>query len=132
MALTSKMGAKLTKRLAVSVPSHSPLMRPAAEALAVALEGVSLAAPEIPILHNVDVKMHPEPAAIKQALVHQLYSPVRWVDTIQALALAGVEQIIECGPGNILTGLTKRIDPSLKTQSFSNYTDCFRGVENYV
>lgn len=132
MALTAKMGAKLTKRLAVSVPSHSPLMLPAAEALAIALEGMSLTSPEIPIIHNVDVAIHPEPTAIKQALMHQLYSPVRWVDTIQALALAGVDHLIECGPGNILSGLTRRINPSLKTESFSHYTDCVRGVTNYV
>jgi [acyl-carrier-protein] S-malonyltransferase len=103
-------GAKRALPLPVSVPSHCALMRPAAEALAAALAGVEIAPPRIPVIHNADVSAYNDPAAIRDALARQLYSPVRWVETVVWLAAQGVTTIAECGPGKVLAGLTKRID----------------------
>ncbi|MFP5417559.1 MAG: ACP S-malonyltransferase [Gammaproteobacteria bacterium] len=113
MALAKEKGAKRALPLAVSVPSHSSLMRPAAEKLLAHLQDVTVKAPTIPVLHNSDVLSHAEPDAIRAALARQLHTPVRWVETMQALKAAGMERVIECGPGKVLTGLGKRIDDSL-------------------
>jgi [acyl-carrier-protein] S-malonyltransferase len=113
MALAKEKGAKRALPLPVSVPSHSSLMRPAAEKLLAHLQGVAIAAPAIPVLHNTDVQSHSEPDAIRAALAKQLHTPVRWVETVQALKAAGIDRVIECGPGKVLAGLTKRIDDSL-------------------
>ena len=113
MALAKEKGAKRALPLPVSVPSHSSLMRPAAEKLLVHLQGVTIKAPSIPVLHNTDVQSHAEPDAIRAALAKQLHTPVRWVETVQALKAAGVENVIECGPGKVLAGLGKRIDDSM-------------------
>ncbi|MBT9433464.1 ACP S-malonyltransferase [Candidatus Sodalis endolongispinus] len=102
-------GAKRALPLPVSVPSHCALMKPAAEKLAQALEAVTFAAPQIPVINNVDVRAEQSPAAIRQALVRQLYSPVRWTETVEYLAAQGAEVLLEVGPGKVLTGLTKRI-----------------------
>ncbi|MBK1700443.1 ACP S-malonyltransferase [Thiococcus pfennigii] len=108
-------GAKGVVALPVSVPAHSSLMRPAAERLAERLAGVALAAPQIPILHNASVAPEPDPVRMRELLVRQLYSPVRWVETVQRLAGEGAGLAIECGPGRVLTGLGKRIDKRFKT-----------------
>ncbi len=113
MALAKEKGAKRALPLPVSVPSHSSLMLPAAEKLLAYLQGVTFVTPTIPLLHNSDVQSHPEPDAIRAALARQLHTPVRWVETVQALKAAGIERVIECGPGRVLAGLTKRIDDSL-------------------
>jgi len=113
MALAKEKGAKRALSLPVSVPSHSSLMLPAAEKLLAHLQNVTIAAPKIPVLHNTDVQSHTEPDAIRVALSKQLHTPVRWVETVQALKVAGVERVIECGPGKVLAGLAKRIDDSL-------------------
>lgn len=113
MALAKEKGAKRALPLPVSVPSHSSLMLPAAERLLAHLEGVAIAAPAIPVLHNTDVQSHGEADAIRAALAKQLHTPVRWVETVRALKAAGVERVIECGPGKVLAGLNKRIDDSL-------------------
>ncbi len=113
MALAKERGAKRALPLPVSVPSHSSLMRPAAEKLLAYLENVAISAPRIPVLHNTDVQSHDEAAAIRAALAKQLHTPVRWVETVRALKAAGVERVIECGPGKVLAGLNKRIDDSL-------------------
>jgi [acyl-carrier-protein] S-malonyltransferase len=113
MALAKGKGAKRALPLPVSVPSHSSLMLPAAEKLLAYLQGVMLAAPTIPLLHNSDVQSHAEPDAIRAALARQLYTPVRWVETVRALKAAGIDRVIECGPGKVLAGLNKRIDDSL-------------------
>jgi [acyl-carrier-protein] S-malonyltransferase len=113
MALAKDKGAKRALPLPVSVPSHSSLMRPAAEKLLAHLQGVVIATPAIPVLHNTDVQSHAEPDAIRAALAKQLHTPVRWVETVHALKAAGVERVIECGPGKVLAGLNKRIDDSL-------------------
>ena len=102
-------GAKRAILLPVSVPSHCALMKPAAEALEKRLESITVNAPTIPVIHNVDAKTHSDPAEIKQALIDQLYQPVRWVDVMKAMAEKS-DQVIESGPGKVLAGLSKRID----------------------
>ena len=108
--LMKASGAKRALPLPVSVPSHCALMRPAAEKLAAALADIVLQAPAIPVINNVDVAQETDPARIKDALVRQLFSPVRWTETVAAMAEAGVILEVEMGPGKVLTGLAKRID----------------------
>jgi len=113
MALAKEKGAKRALPLPVSVPSHSSLMLPAAEKLLAHLQTVAISTPTIPVLHNTDVQSHAGADAIRIALARQLHTPVRWVETVQALKAAGIDRVIECGPGKVLTGLAKRIDDSL-------------------
>ena len=103
-------GAKRAVALPVSVPSHSSLMRGAAERLRGRLSGVALKSPRIRYVSAVDAAAHSDPAEIRDLLVRQLSSPVRWTDTVRALLDTGVEEIIECGPGRVLTGLNRRIE----------------------
>jgi len=114
IAACKARGAKRGVLLPVSAPFHSSLMKPAAERLAARLAEVAIAPPEIPVLHNVDVALHREAAAIRSALARQAASPVRWVETVQAMAARGVTRAFECGPGRVLTGLCKRIAPGLE------------------
>lgn len=109
MILAKEKGAKRAIALPVSVPSHCQLMLPAAEQLADYLKKVTINPPEIPVLHNADVVSYSDPAKIKDALVRQLYSPVRWVETVQFLHRLQIDKTAECGPGKVLAGLTKRI-----------------------
>jgi len=109
MELAKAKGAKRALPLPVSVPSHCALMKPAALQLAEYLKNVTVNVPQIPVLHNADVAAYTDGEKIKDALVRQLYSPVRWVETVQAIAAQGVTQTAECGPGKVLAGLTKRI-----------------------
>lgn len=102
-------GAKRALPLPVSVPSHCALMRPAAEQLAARLAQLTLKTPQIPVVNNVDVRAEQSPEAIRDALVRQLYSPVRWTETVTYLAAQGVTELVEIGPGKVLTGLNKRI-----------------------
>ncbi|WP_031407861.1 ACP S-malonyltransferase [Thiomonas sp. FB-Cd] len=111
--LLKARGAKRALPLPVSAPFHSSLLKPAAERLAQYLEQVPVRSPDIPVIHNVDVAQHPEPQAIRRALAAQAASPVRWVECVHALAAAGCSQIVECGPGKVLAGLSRRIDPAL-------------------
>lgn len=125
--LAKAQGAKLAKRLAVSVPSHCILMHPAAEQLAVDLAQITITVPRIPVLNNVAVAINNEPAAIKSALIQQLYQPVRWVESVQYLAAQGIDALVECGPGKVLTGLSKRITPAIPTwplYDMKTLTDC--------
>lgn len=101
-------GAKRAVMLPVSAPFHSALMKPAAEKLAIRLAEIELRTPVIPVVNNVDVEIETDPARIRDALVRQAYSPVRWVETIRKLAAMGVVSVAECGPGKVLAGLTKR------------------------
>lgn len=110
-------GAKRAVLLPVSAPFHSSLLQPAAKRLSARLLEIEITAPRIPVLNNVDVAFETEPQAIKLALARQACSPVRWVEAVQAMAQRGIRQIAECGPGKVLAGLTKRIDPEL--QSFA-------------
>ena len=106
-------GAKRAMPLPVSAPFHSSLMQPAASKLEGFLKNVVLAVPSVPVLNNVDVKMESEPDRIKSALVRQAASPVRWVEIIRAMAEQGVTHVVECGPGKVLAGLVRRIDPKV-------------------
>jgi [acyl-carrier-protein] S-malonyltransferase len=115
--LAKAKGAKRALLLPVSVPSHCALMQPAAEQLATVLEGVAIQSPQIPVINNVDVAMPTDPAAIRSALVRQLHSPVRWVETVQKMAADGVDRLIECGPGKVLVGLNKRIERNMAAQA---------------
>lgn len=101
-------GAKMAKALPVSAPFHSSLIRPAADKLAARLDELTLSAPRIQVINNVDVAIESDPSRIKDALIRQAYNPVRWVETIQKMAAIGVSTVAECGPGKVLAGLTKR------------------------
>jgi [acyl-carrier-protein] S-malonyltransferase len=114
--LLQEEGAKRALKLPVSVPSHSSLMKPAADEMAKVLETVTFNKPDIQIIHNYDARSHDDPASIREALVKQIYNPVRWVQTIQIIR-EDADAIIECGPGRVLTGLTKRIDKEVKSYS---------------
>lgn len=113
-------GAKRVLPLSVSVPSHCALMQPAAEALAEALQTIVIQVPNIPVVHNVNVNVATSAEDIRQALIEQLYSPVRWTETVQHMATLEVTHLFEVGPGKVLTGLTKRIDKTLTAQSLSD------------
>ncbi len=106
-------GARRAMQLPVSAPFHSSLMQPAAEALRAYLEKIAVRAPAIPLINNVDVCLESDPARIKDALVRQAASPVRWVEIINKMAEMGVTHVVECGPGKVLAGLTKRINANL-------------------
>jgi len=113
--LATAAGAKRSIVLPVSVPSHCALMREAADKFAARMEPIVLTSASIPVIHNVDVSIKAEPATIKQALVEQLYQPVRWVETIEQMSKKGITKIVECGPGKVLCGLIKRIDRQIET-----------------
>ncbi len=113
-------GAKRALALPVSVPSHCALMKPAAEQLAQRLRGVSVRVPRVPVINNVDVVAAQDPEAIRDALVRQLYSPVRWVETIQKMSADGVTTLVECGPGKVLVGLNKRIVKEMATMALTD------------
>lgn len=106
-------GAKRALVLPVSAPFHSSLLKPAAQVLEQALAAISVTQPRFPLINNVDVASPVEPAAIKDALVRQAWHPVRWVETLQAMKAQGITHVVECGPGKVLAGLTKRIDRDL-------------------
>ena len=112
-ALAKEKGAKRALELPVSVPSHCALMQPAADQLAEVLAGISFKTPSIPVINNVDVAAAESEADIRDALKRQLFSPVRWVDTIEKMSADGVDKVIECGPGKVLIGLNKRINKSM-------------------
>ena len=120
IAACKARGAKRAMPLPVSVPSHCALMRPAADKLAEALVGISVNVPLVPVIHNADVASYTDPAAIRDALVRQLYSPVRWTETIRLLAAQGVLHQAECGPGKVLAGLNKRIEASVVSFALTN------------
>ena len=110
MELAKARGAKRALMLPMSVPSHCSLLKGAAEKLRTYLMNVAIQSPSVPVVHNADVKSYADAASIKDALVRQLYSPVRWVETIQSFGKQGVSHNVECAPGKILVGLNKRID----------------------
>jgi len=113
LAQLAERGVRKAVKLAVSVPSHTPLMREAANRLAEAIGAYVWREPAIPVVQNVDAKVHAGLPEIRDALVRQLYLPVRWTGCVQALAAAGATRVAECGPGKVLTGLVKRVDKSL-------------------
>jgi [acyl-carrier-protein] S-malonyltransferase len=131
MELAKAKGAKRALPLPVSVPSHCALMKPAALQLAEYLKSVTVNTPQIPVLHNADVAAYSDGEKIKDALVRQLYSPVRWVETVQAIAAQGVTQTAECGPGKVLAGLTKRIVAELPCVALTS-SDALLELQNSI
>jgi len=119
MEMLKEEGAKRALPLPVSVPSHSSLMKPAADELAEYLKGVNISKPKIQVIHNVDAKSHDEPDAIREALAKQLYNPVQWTHTIQIIT-DGADVVVECGPGKVLGGLTRRINKEVKSYSLDS------------
>ena len=113
-------GAKRALPLPVSVPSHCALMKPAADKLAVALREITFQQPKVAVVNNVDVKCETDAQAIRDALVRQLYSPVRWTESVEFIAAQGVTQLFEVGPGKVLTGLTKRIVDTLTASAIND------------
>jgi [acyl-carrier-protein] S-malonyltransferase len=120
MALAKEKGAKRAVMLPMSAPSHCSLMKPAAERLRERLEKVEVRAPVVPVIHNRFVAAFDDPAKIRQALVEQLDHPVRWIETVEFLAKNGVERIVECAPGKVLVGLSKRIAPGTECISITD------------
>lgn len=114
-AAAQAAGAKRVVPLPVSAPFHCSLMRPAADQMAPALTAAQVVSPTVPVLNNVDVATTGDPAAIRDALIRQIYSPVRWVEVIQAMHARGITHVVECGPGKVLAGLTKRICSELES-----------------
>lgn len=113
-------GAKRAIPLPVSVPSHCALMRPAAEQLAEAMAEVDLQMPSIPVLQNVSAEVAEDRDSLRSRLLQQLYSPVLWIDSVRKMAASGVDTLVECGPGKVLTGLNKKIDRTLTGVSISD------------
>lgn len=126
--LAKSKGAKLAKMIPVSVPSHCALMKPAADKLAEHLASIPFSKSTVPVINNVDVTAAYTPDGIRAALVKQLYSPVRWVETIQLLTQKGVTQFVECGPGKVLAGLNKRIVPEASMVSISTVEGLKEGL----
>ena len=120
MAAAKEAGAKRALPLPVSVPSHCSLMKPAAEKLAEALQDVVIHTPQIRVIHNADVAAYDNADKIKDALVRQLYSPVRWTETVNALVAEGIAESAECGPGKVLAGLAKRINKEAACTALTN------------
>ena len=120
MAAAKEAGAKRALPLPVSVPSHCSLMKPAAEKLAEALQNVAIHTPQIRVIHNADVAAYDDADKIKDALVRQLYSPVRWTETVNALVAEGIAESAECGPGKVLAGLAKRINKEAACTALTN------------
>ena len=115
VALAKQAGAKRAVQLPVSVPSHCALMEPAAEQFATRLNATTISVPQVAVIQNVDAAAHDQPEAIRDNLARQLYSPVQWVQTVQAMGGQGITRIVEAGPGKVLAGLCKRIDKSITT-----------------
>ncbi|SVK51637.1 fabD [Acinetobacter baumannii] len=122
-------GAKRALPLPVSVPSHCALMKPAADKLAVALQDITFNAPQVPVVNNVDVRPENDPEAIRSALVRQLYSPVRWTESVEFIAAQGVTSLLEVGPGKVLTGLTKRIVDTLTAAAVNDTASLSAALE---
>ncbi|MCC3717685.1 ACP S-malonyltransferase [Rouxiella badensis] len=122
-------GAKRALPLPVSVPSHCALMKPAADKLAIALDQVSFSQPQYPVVNNVDVKVETSAEEIRSALIRQLYSPVRWAESVEFIAQQGVEQLVEVGPGKVLTGLTKRIVDTLTAVAVNDTASLSAAIE---
>ncbi|RZF15099.1 MULTISPECIES: ACP S-malonyltransferase [Serratia] len=122
-------GAKRALPLPVSVPSHCALMKPAADKLAVALKDITFNAPQVLVVNNVDVRTENDPEAIRSALVRQLYSPVRWTESVEFIAAQGVTSLLEVGPGKVLTGLTKRIVDTLTAAAVNDTASLSAALE---
>lgn len=131
LALLQAQGVRKAVKLAVSVPSHTPLMREAANRLAQAMAGMAWSQPALPVVQNVDAAVHASLDDIRDALVRQLYLPVQWTACVQALAARGVGRVGECGPGKVLAGLAKRIDKSLDARALGTPADFAGAIEEW-
>jgi [acyl-carrier-protein] S-malonyltransferase len=131
LALLAERGVRKAVKLAVSVPSHTPLMREAANRLAHTMAGLHWKVPVLPVVQNVDAQVHASVDAICDALVRQLYLPVQWNGCVQALAARGVNRIGECGPGKVLAGLIKRIDKSLDARALGTPAEFAAAIEEW-
>ncbi|TBR10322.1 MAG: ACP S-malonyltransferase, partial [Lysobacter sp.] len=132
LTMLAERGVRKAVKLAVSVPSHTPLMREAANRLAEAMTGIQWSVPTLPIVQNVDAETRTDPASIRDALVRQLYLPVQWTHCIEALVAAGVTRIAECGPGKVLTGLVKRIDKTIDCRALGSAADFDTALEEWT
>ncbi|WP_240124945.1 ACP S-malonyltransferase [Thermomonas alba] len=131
LALLQEKGVRKAVKLAVSVPSHTPLMRDAANRLAEAMAGLTWTLPALPVVQNVDARVHDTLDGIRDALVRQLYLPVQWTACVQALAARGVTRVGECGPGKVLTGLVKRIDKALDARALGTPAELSAAIEDW-
>ena len=131
LALLVERGVRKAVKLAVSVPSHTPLMREAANRLAQTMAGLHWNLPVLPVVQNVDAQVHTSIDAIRDALVRQLYLPVQWTSCVQALSARGITRIGECGPGKVLTGLVKRIDKSLDSRALGTPAEFTAAIEEW-
>ena len=131
LALLQAQGVRKAVKLAVSVPSHTPLMREAANRLAQAMAGMAWSQPALSVVQNVDAAEHASLDDIRDALVRQLYLPVQWTACVQALAARGVGRVGECGPGKVLAGLAKRIDKSLDARALGTPADFAGAIEEW-
>ena len=129
MELAKSKGAKLVTLLPLSVPSHCSLMYPAAEKFQKLLKQTDFCSPQIPVVHNADVQQHQQSSEIIKILTQQIHSPVHWVGTIQSFVSQGATHIVECGPGKVLSGLTKRIDKTLANFSLADSTSLQHAIE---
>ncbi len=127
--LAKQRGAKRAMALPVSAPFHCALMRPAAERLAERLSAVEISTPRFAVLNNVDVAVCDDPAGIRDALVRQAFSPVRWIETVEALAARGVSSVYECGPGKVLAGMNRRIAKCLPGGAIHDSTSLEQALE---
>jgi [acyl-carrier-protein] S-malonyltransferase len=131
LAKLAELGVKKAVKLAVSVPSHCMLMRGAADKLAECFDKIAWQVPKIPVVQNADAKSFDNLADIRAALARQLYQPVRWTESVHALATGGVKRVAECGPGKVLTGLLKRIDRTLDGRAFSAPADLQQAIVDW-
>jgi [acyl-carrier-protein] S-malonyltransferase len=122
-------GAKRALPLPVSAPFHTSLMKPAADNLANLVNSVTFSSPQVPVVHNVHAQAESDPETIKALMLEQIYSPVKWVDCITQLKNKGATTLIECGPGKVLSGLSKRIDRELSSLATDNVADFFAALE---
>ncbi len=130
MGLAKTAGAKRALPLPVSVPSHCSLMQPAADQLTEQLANVAIQAPSIPVIHNVDALPHDNAADIRTALAAQLHRPVRWVECVRAMHGQGIHTLVECGPGKVLAGLTRRIEKTMTAIALQTEYDLDKAVES--
>ncbi|HRO27436.1 MAG TPA: ACP S-malonyltransferase [Luteimonas sp.] len=131
LALLAEKGVRKAVKLAVSVPSHTPMMREAANRLSETMAGMDWREPALPVVQNVDAEVHEGVQAIRDALVRQLYLPVQWTGCVQALAAKGATRIAECGPGKVLTGLVKRIDKGLDARAIGQVGEFEGALEEW-
>lgn len=132
LAMLAERGVRKAVKLPVSVPSHTPLMREAANRLAEAMNGIAWSAPTLPIVQNVDAEVRTDPASIRDALVRQLYLPVQWTRCVDVLIKGGATRIAECGPGKVLTGLVKRIDKTVDARALGAPADFESALQDWT